>query len=74
MYKEDIDSSVTLDLYIRELNILTDLDYINYQTGENGILFESIYIRHILNCDTAFSDTKTCYCERFKLKNYLDNI
>ena len=30
LYKEDIDNSVTLDLYIRELNVLTDLDYINY--------------------------------------------
>jgi len=28
--KEDIDSSVTLDLYIRELNVLTDLDFISY--------------------------------------------
>lgn len=65
LYKEDIDSSVTLDLYIRELNFLTDLDYVNYHKGENGILFESIVIRHVLQCDVAFSDGKTCYCERY---------
>jgi hypothetical protein len=30
LFKDDIDSSVTLDLYVRELNILTNLDYLNY--------------------------------------------
>lgn len=40
LFKDDIDSSITLDLYVRELNILTNLNYINYITGENGILFE----------------------------------
>ncbi len=30
LFKDDIDSSITLDLYVRELNILTNLDYLNY--------------------------------------------
>lgn len=40
LFKNEIDSPITLDLYVRELNILTTLDYINYTYGENGILFE----------------------------------
>jgi hypothetical protein len=40
LFKNEIDSPITLDLYVRELNFLTTLDYINYTHGENGILFE----------------------------------
>ena len=46
--KGDIDSSITLDLYVREVNILTNLDYKNYSEGENGIIFEKLYTTHIL--------------------------
>lgn len=34
LYKDDIDSAITMDLYVRELNILTNLDYVNYCYGE----------------------------------------
>lgn len=63
--KQDIDSSITLDLYVREINILTNLDYKNYAEGENGVIFEKLFTTHVLECDIAFSATKTCYCERF---------
>lgn len=68
LQKGDIDSSITLDLYVREVNILTNLDYKHYSEGENGIIFEKLYTAHILECTIAFSATKTCYCERFQKK------
>lgn len=66
LQKNDIDSAITLDLYVREVNILTNLDYKTYNEGENGVIFEKLFTSHILQCETAFSATKTCYCERYQ--------
>lgn len=39
------------------MNDLTTLDYHNYCRDEKGILFESIFTRHINNCEIAGSPT-----------------
>lgn len=48
LQKNEIDSAITLDLYVREVNILTNLDFKTYISGENGVIFEKLYTSHIL--------------------------
>ncbi len=54
--EQDIVSPISLDLYVREVNILCELDYSKYCT-EFGIIFEYIYSNHIKDCEIAFSPT-----------------
>lgn len=46
-----------MDLYVRSLNDLCNLDYHVYCSQENGMIFEMIYSRHVIDCEIAFSDT-----------------
>ncbi|KAL4446122.1 hypothetical protein ABPG74_021661 [Tetrahymena malaccensis] len=54
-----------VDLYIRYLNKLFDLEYNKYTQLKYGVDFESLYTSHIISCN----DLK-CFCSDFQYKPF----